>query len=275
MASKHVQSSPKSKTPTSILPAVARVERLAVLGPPLLLEQGDDAVYQEVLARICAAVKPANVIEEIFVADVLFLQWEILGFRRLKSAVVRDIMYKAISNFLLEAIDYNSFADDYERALREQLEENIDEKQGLVPETLVRQFLENEPDATKKIDELLEATGKSTYSIYQAIKNGTVEQLTRSCVRGEPRAVKRVNKLVALRGVTVQDLVAEPLSRKMDAIERMDRLIASAETRRNASLREIDRRRAVLGQELRRSLEAADNDFEVIEATCVEGKDAA
>ena len=59
-------------------------------------------------------------------------------------------------------------------------------------------------------------------------------------------------------------------------IERIDHLITIAENRRNASLREIDRRRAVLGESLRRSVqEIEDAEFEVIETTPAKGKNAA
>jgi hypothetical protein len=53
---------------------------LALFGPPLLLEGEEEAAYDELLGRICAAVKPVNVIEEMFVADVVFLVWEISGY---------------------------------------------------------------------------------------------------------------------------------------------------------------------------------------------------
>ena len=54
------------------------------------------------------------------------------------------------------------------------------------------------------------------------------------------------------------------------------RRITIAESRRNASLREIDRRRAVIGETLRRSVqEAEDREFEVIEVTPAEGENAA
>jgi hypothetical protein len=52
------------------------------------------------------------------------------------------------------------------------------------------------------------------------------------------------------------------LGDRIDEIERIDRLTAITETRRNVTLREIDRRRAVLGQTLRRSVqENEDDDF--------------
>jgi hypothetical protein len=57
------------------------------------------------------------------------------------------------------------------------------------------------------------------------------------------------------------------LSGILDDIERIDRLLTIAEARRNISLREIDRHRAVLGEALRRNLPIEEGEFEVIETT--------
>ena len=68
--------------------------------------------------------------------------------------------------------------------------------------------------------------------------------------------------------MSIETLTAEALAQELDYIERLDRLATIAESRRNASLREIDRRRAVLGETLRRSVqEAEEREFEVIEVT--------
>jgi hypothetical protein len=52
-------------------------------------------------------------------------------------------------------------------------------------------------------------------------------------------------------------------------VERIDRMIMTAEARRNATLREIDRHRETLGRRLRQAVveaEAQDASFEVVEA---------
>jgi hypothetical protein len=74
----------------------------------------------------------------------------------------------------------------------------------------------------------------------------------------------------------MDSLAANALAEKFDYIERIDRLTIIAENRRNASLREIDRHRAALGESLRRSVQdIEDGEFEVIEPTPAKGKDAA
>ena len=64
-----------------------------------------------------------------------------------------------------------------------------------------------------------------------------------------------VHEILTDAGVSMDGLMADALAEKLDDIERIDRLISIAESRRNASLYEIERRRAVLGETLRRSVQ--------------------
>ena len=74
----------------------------------------------------------------------------------------------------------------------------------------------------------------------------------------------------------MDDFMADALAEKLDDIERIDRLTAVAEGRRDACLHEIDRRRAALGQTLRRSVqEIEDSESKVIDATSAKREDAA
>jgi hypothetical protein len=60
----------------------------------------------------------------------------------------------------------------------------------------------------------------------------------------------------------------------LDNIERIDRLITIAESRRNGIFREIDRRRTMLGEVLRRKMQEVESEFKVIDKT-PEAKSAA
>jgi hypothetical protein len=76
--------------------------------------------------------------------------------------------------------------------------------------------------------------------------------------------------------MSIDILLADAVAEELDHIERIDRLTTVAEGRRNASLLEIDRRRAVLGETLRRSVEEIeDAEFKAIETTPAKGKNAA
>jgi hypothetical protein len=80
----------KSESKIEIAAVPAQLERLAVFGPKLLLEGEDAAAYDELLARVCAAIKPVDVIDEMLIADILALEWEVLRWRRLKRTLMRE-----------------------------------------------------------------------------------------------------------------------------------------------------------------------------------------
>ena len=85
-----------------------------------------------------------------------------------------------------------------------------------------------------------------------------------------------IHELLTDAGVSMDTFMANALAQKIDLMERIDRLTTIAESRRNASLREIERRRAVLGQALRQSVrQVEDAEFKVIETPPAKGKDAA
>ncbi|MGB8611430.1 MAG: hypothetical protein WCD60_07265 [Pseudolabrys sp.] len=90
------------------------------------------------------------------------------------------------------------------------------------------------------------------------------------------RRTKKVKKLLASVGLTMDAVMARILAIKLEQIERIDRLIMSAKARRNAVLREVDRHRASVAQALR---QAADNiedaQFEQVGAKLIMDRSAA
>ena len=107
-------------------------------------------------------------------------------------------------------------------------------------------------------------------------KDRKAKELVQEYMRREPDAVNLVDELLTEAGKSMEAFMADALANRLDSTERIDRLISIAENRRNASLHEIERRRAVLGETLRRSVqEIEDGEFEVIEATPAQGKNVA
>jgi hypothetical protein len=101
------------------------------------------------------------------------------------------------------------------------------------------------------------------------------EELIQDYVQRKPTAIKLVDRLLAGANSSIDALMVGELPGALDNIERIDRLITIAEGRRNGMLREIDRRRAVLGEMLRRQVQEVEGEFEVVEKTSAEAKSAA
>jgi hypothetical protein len=219
----------KSKTEIAAPTVPGPVERLALFGPPPLIEGEDAAAYDRLHARIFAAVKSLDVIDEMLTADVVYSEWEVLRWRRLKSSLIQARGRKVLQNFL---------------------------------EPIRKDWIQDEPFPRSRLDMIRED---------QATK-----ELVQAYARREPQAVTLVHKLLTDAGASMDGLMAEALAENLDDIERIDRLTSIAESRRNASLHEIERRRAVLGETLRRSVqEIEDGEFEVIETTPAQGKNVA
>jgi hypothetical protein len=243
---------------------------------PYLLEGEDAATYQELLASIRAAVEPADIVDDMFIADVAALEWEVLRWRRLKTALIRARGLTALQHFLNGKLDYNLYSDRFADRLTEILEENVPEDQPAdFARTLAQKCARNEPDAIDKVSEILDRSGQDLDDILNRAQHDRAEALVQQYVQHEPDAVALVDKLLAQAGTSMDALLVNSLERDFDYIERIDRLTTVAEARRNASLREIDRRRALLGEALRRTLPEVEGEFEVIEAKPAKGEKAA
>jgi hypothetical protein len=91
----------------------------------------------------------------------------------------------------------------------------------------------------------------------------------------KPEAVAAVNGTLAKAGLTMDAVMAQTLALKIDEVERIDRMVAGAEARRNVALREIDRHRATLGAALRQAADAVeDAEFREIPPSLTEGEAA-
>jgi len=85
--------------------------------------------------------------------------------------------------------------------------------------------------------------------------------------------VAKVDAALAATGLTRDRVMAETLARKLGEVERIDRMVAGAEARRNIALREIDRHRATLAAALRQAAdEVLDAEFKEIPLSLTEGK---
>ena len=230
----------KNKSKTDIAaPDVPRLaQRFALFGPPPLLEGEDAAAYDQLLARICEVVKPADVIDEMFTADVVSLEWEVLRWRRLKSSLIRARGLEALEGFLAGQLDYDLYSEHFADQLAEILQDNLPEDQVDSAQVLAREYARNEPDAVDKVNMILRL---NMTRVLDDAKGRKAKELVQEYVRREPDAVTQVLELLTDAGVSMDGLMADALARKLDAIERIDRLTTIAESRRNISLHEIDR----------------------------------
>jgi biotin carboxyl carrier protein len=99
----------KPSTASASLPQQAG--RLALFGPPPLLEGEDTAAYDDLLVRISGAVKPADIFEEIWVRDIVDLVWEAFRLRRFKANLMTAVAHVALEDILEPLMDWTEAHD--------------------------------------------------------------------------------------------------------------------------------------------------------------------
>ena len=266
-----------SKTKSKISP-LAKVQGLTFFGSaPLLLPGEEVATYDELLSRVRTAINPVDIIDEMYIADVVSLEWEVLRWRRLKSSLMQTRGLEALEQFLSNHLDYyDHYRKHFEQDLAEILQDNLAEGQTEVDaQLLVHKCAENERDAVDKVNQILDGINLDTDKILERARAGKAKELAQDYLQRKPGAIKLIDKLLAEAGLSIDALMVEALPEEFDDIERIDRFATVAEARRNAMLREIDRRRAVLSEALRRQVQEVEGEFEVVEKTPAEAKSAA
>ena len=257
------ESKNEKETAATLVPA----QRLSLFGPPPLIAGEDGAAYDELLARIYAAIKPVDIIEEMFIADVMSLEWEVLRWRRLKSSLIQAHGLKALQSFLVESSNrLRSVLGTLCARARQNSSGRISGRPAARRGDPRAKCAQNEAAVPKSSKRCSPTTSWTWTKFCEMRRLKRQKSWCKGTCRANqmPRAV--VNEFLTHAGRSIDALMADALIEKLDNIERIDHLTTIAESRRNASLREIDRRRAVLGAALRRNVqEIEDGENEVVD----------
>jgi hypothetical protein len=79
----------------------------------------------------------------------------------------------------------------------------------------------------------------------------SIPELISAYTAREAAAVTEVDMILRRHGLDIDTLMAQALAEKLDDLERIDRLIAGADARRNRALNELERRRDSIARRLR------------------------
>jgi hypothetical protein len=135
-----------------------------------LIQGESEEEYDDLLARVTAAVRPTDVIEAMWVKDIVDLVWESQRLRRLKASLLMVARKEALLRLLKVDEGFVSFT------------------MGDSHSTLADRWLAGDKAAGKKLDGLL-----------------------------------------AERGLTLDSIMAQALSDQLRQVERIDHMIASAD----------------------------------------------
>jgi regulator of sigma D len=233
--------------------------------------------YDELLDRFREVIIPSDILEEMFVAEVVALEWEVLRWRRVKAALIRARAFQALKGFLRQKLSYDLYRDKFEQHICEVLIDNLqDGEETAYAHTLARRCADNEPKAVEEVKDILDAIDCDLDQFLADERGEKAEELLEGFAQGKSDVVTQINEILAGAGLSMESLTADAIAEQLDYVERIDHLTAIAENRRNASLREIERHRAVFGQALRRTAaDIEDRELKLVEAAPTEGEDSA
>lgn len=104
-------------------------------------------------------------------------------------------------------------------------------------------------------------------TLEQIVSSKFARRLLRGWTAQEPDTIDKIKAILAYDNRSLEGVAAQTLVLDIDDIEKIDRLIMVAETRRNSVLREIDRHRRALGDQLRHATQSVDAEFSVVPLT--------
>jgi hypothetical protein len=81
-----------------------RGKHSALFGPPPLFDGDDPKTYDDLLTEISNAVTPTDILEEIWVRDILDLTIEVLRLRRLKANLIKANAHKGLHEALVPLV---------------------------------------------------------------------------------------------------------------------------------------------------------------------------
>lgn len=179
-----------------ILPAIpAHLDFLFADRPLLPGENGEQ--YDALLRSIVQQVEPADVIEAIWVKDVVDLIWEAKRLRRWRGQILVHAQVKAVGELIITAIQDVRGVD-----------------------------INGDEDAL-------------------------IDRLSTGWAVGSKKEKRQVDEILRTRGLAAENVTAHSFLLNLPAIERIDRLASAADQRRDALLREIERKRASFAQQVR------------------------
>jgi hypothetical protein len=119
------------------------------------------------------------------------------------------------------------------------------------------------------------AAGRGVHRILSTIGYGDFRGIGRFVEEwafGKDKTRREFDEILKKAGLTIDDVMAAAFAQGIDSFERFDRMLASAEARRNNALREIDRYRSALGAAVRQVIDdVEDAEFRDVETGEVGG----
>lgn len=201
-------------------PVALSTEDRSLLGPPPVTIFEDAEHYERLLQRLVADVKPKDVVELVWVKDVADLTWEVMRLQRAKAVAIAMAQQEALV-WLAEVTT-------------DSVDTRAQEMNGGV-RAIAAAYLSAELDASVVAD-------PKAFASYRA--------MARAPIQGA----------LAKLQLSEDQIGDAALVQSVGTVERLDRLILISSRRRDAVIRDLERRRSDLAARLGRAVGQASDE---------------
>jgi hypothetical protein len=188
-------------------PPAPSTAAMAFLAPPPLIEGEDAAGYDDLLARISGTLKPADILEEIWVRDVVDLVWDAFRLRRLKAHLLTGAAHEGMAKLIGPLLDWD-FTDQ-----------------------IARRWAVGDEDAMQTVEATLAAAGLTMDAVMArtlGLKIHEIERIDRMTMAAEARRNAILHEIERHRAT-----FARTLRRAVEGIEDADfKVVTAQETAR-------------------------------------------
>ena len=153
--------------PFEVATAPEATESQVLFGPPALLPAESPADYWRLYSLLQADLAPADVIEKIWLRDLVDLQWEVRRWRRLNNALLSSSKHDGLDKILTSLQPYDSSQRELERS-----------------------WMRRDPAAVAEVSRLLDLAGLTEDAITAqtfAVKLDEIERIDRMTFQAERR----------------------------------------------------------------------------------------
>jgi hypothetical protein len=178
---------------------------LKFIDMPVVLLGEDSTEYAQLRQQIEDYVRPLDIFEKMYVSDLAYYSWDSLRYRKAVTKLIDSSREAALARVIGRLLPWEK------------------PKQREFIEVLLENPLDFEPSRPQPSQAQLLAEGY---------------------LSNDKAAVEKVDRLMKERGVSWDAVRAEAISMNLDEIDRLKRMILTADSFRSALLGELDRHRA-------------------------------
>lgn len=171
-----------------------------IFGPAPILPGEDASAHEALLERVSAAVKPTDILEEIWVRDYVHVTWDILRLRRIKTSLITSAVSDALAHFLKPFMPEGPGYAEAEKAGTITAMVRYEANKEMTEEIVARDWARKDKAAVKFVNALV-AQGK--FSMNEVISSAFIERLDE---------IERVDHLLTI-GETRRNVVLREIDR--------------------------------------------------------------